>query len=289
MLKSMDVTKPDMQKGMPGAGALTALTIAGFDPSSGAGITADLAVFAAHGIFGIAAIAALTVQSTIGVRRTEPVDAELLAQTLAELQADLPPGGIKIGMLGGAAQVRAVIEFLRPLRTAPQRPIVVLDPVLRSSSGNALLDGEGTGALVEDLLPLVDAVTPNIDELAVLTGIACVDETEIRRAAETLAQKHPGLAVIATGGHRPTPDDLLLADGVWTTLPGERIETRATHGTGCAYSSALLCERLAGHGWPAAAAAAKSYVAEAMRSATPRGSGRGPMNLNWPVSKQKKK
>ena len=261
----------------------TALTIAGFDPSSGAGITADLAVFAAHSVFGTAAITALTVQSTLGVRRVEPVSPEILAQTLTELQADLPPAGIKIGMLGGLPQVRAVVDFLRGLA---QRPVVVLDPVLCSSSGKALLDDAGTAALIEYLLPLVDAITPNTEELAVLTGLPCSTEAEIRYAAESLVAKHPSLTIVATGGHRPKPDDLLLSRGEWTTLPGEWIETRATHGTGCAFSSALLCGRLAGQDWAAAAMAAKVYVAEAMRRATPRGAGRGPMRLDWPLAGQ---
>ena len=107
-----------------------ALTIAGFDPSSGAGITADLAVFAAHGVFGTAAVTALTVQSTRGVRRTEPIEAGLLAETLACLHDDLPPQGIKIGMLGGLEQVQTVAAYLRPLRSAKAKPLVVLDPVL---------------------------------------------------------------------------------------------------------------------------------------------------------------
>ncbi|SEB37824.1 bifunctional hydroxymethylpyrimidine kinase/phosphomethylpyrimidine kinase [Terriglobus roseus] len=258
----------------------TALTLAGFDPSSGAGITADLAVFAAHRVFGTAAITALTVQSTVGVRRVELVMPELLSQTLTELWADLPPAGIKIGMLGGLQQVRCVVEFLESL---PWRPLVVLDPVLRSSSGRALLEDEGIRALVEELLPLIDAMTPNTEELAVLSGLPCETEEGIHDAAESLARKHPNLVIVATGGHRPKPDDLLLAGGIWTTLPGDRIETSATHGTGCAFSSALLCGRLAGQNWPDAAAAAKAYVAQAMRTATPRGAGRGPMNLLWPI------
>jgi hydroxymethylpyrimidine/phosphomethylpyrimidine kinase len=258
----------------------TALTIAGFDPSSGAGVTADLAVFAAHRVFGTAAITALTVQSTVGVRRVEPVEPDVLSQTLAELLADLPAAGIKVGMLGGLQQVRCVIDFLRNL---PHRPVVVLDPVLRSSSGRSLLDQEGTRALVEDLLPLVDAITPNTEELAVLAGLPCGTEEQIRTAAEAIARKHPSLVIVATGGHRPKPDDLLLANEVWTTLRGDRIETSATHGTGCAFSSALLCGRLAGQDWPEAAAAAKAFVARAMQTATPRGAGRGPMNLLWPI------
>jgi hydroxymethylpyrimidine/phosphomethylpyrimidine kinase len=259
---------------------LTALTIAGFDPSSGAGLTADLLAFAAHGVFGTAAMSALTVQSTIGVKRVEPVSAEILEMTLATLWSDLPSLGIKIGMLGGAAQVRCVARFLHSLSC---RPVIVLDPVLRSSSGKALLDDKGTATLVHELLPLVDAVTPNTEELAVLAGAFCTTDEEIRSAAEALARSNPSLAIVATGGHRERPDDLLLIDGVWSLLHGERVETTSTHGTGCAFSSALLCARLAGKDWPAACGAAKAYVTEAMRTATPHGAGHGPMNLLWPL------
>ena len=121
----------------------TLLTIAGFDPSSGAGITADLAVFAAHGTFGCSAITALTVQSTLGVERVDPVDPTVLRETLACLELDLPAAGIKIGMLATREAVEVVAAYLEELRA--RRPcIVVLDPVLRSSSGAALLSPEGT-------------------------------------------------------------------------------------------------------------------------------------------------
>jgi hydroxymethylpyrimidine/phosphomethylpyrimidine kinase len=261
-----------------------ALTIAGFDPSSGAGITADLAVFAAHGVFGISAITALTVQSTIGVRRSQTTSPEFLSATLACLQEDLPPQGIKIGMLGRAEQVRAVANFLQPLRTTAARPIVVLDPVLRSSSGSVLLNEDGLGLLQTDLLPLVDVVTPNAEELADLTGLPCDTSEQITLAAQALTARYSDLTVIATGGDRPQPDDLLLHEGVLTMLRGERIETSATHGTGCAFSSALLCHMLHGDDMEAAATAAKRYVEQAMRTAVPRGRGRGPMNLLWPIS-----
>ncbi len=264
-----------------------ALTIAGFDPSSGAGITADLAVFAAHNVFGIAAITALTVQSTTGVQRVESVHAELLTETLACLETDLPPAGIKIGMLAGPAQVAAVAAYLRSLRTRERGPFVVLDPVLRSSSGKDLLSTEGLDCLQADLLPLVGIVTPNTEELSVLTGLPCGTQEEIEAATVALCDRYPGLSVLVTGGHRTRPDDVLLNGGRFSVLPGERIETRATHGTGCALSSALLCGLLRGNPYAQAACDAKAYVATAMRQAVPRGAGRGPMHLLWPLSRQK--
>ncbi len=272
----------DMDGSIPETG-LTALTIAGFDPSSGAGVTADLLVFAAHRVFGTAAITALTVQSTLGVRRTEAVDPALVAETLACLHADLPPDGVKVGMLGGAGQVEAVAAYLRTLRHRSPRTHIVLDPVIRSSSGAELLSPDGLQMLKNELLPLVDVITPNTEELSVLTGRLTKTDADVEAAAMHLVQQSPEMSVLATGGHRSVPDDLLLHEGRVIILRGERIATRATHGTGCAFSSALLCGLLNGFTMPEAALAAKAYVAQAMRSAMPRGAGNGPLDLLWPV------
>ena len=167
---------PNTDQAKPGKPKVV-LTIAGFDPSSGAGITADLQVFAAHGLFGTAAITALTVQSTLGVSYVEAVSAKTLRATLDHLVADLPPAGIKIGMLGSAEAVRTVADFVRSLSDVDGslKVPVVLDPVLRSSSGAALLVPEALEALRAELLPLVSWITPNLQELIQLvrsTGAA---------------------------------------------------------------------------------------------------------------------
>jgi hydroxymethylpyrimidine/phosphomethylpyrimidine kinase len=252
-----------------------ALSIAGFDPSSGAGITADLKVFASFHLYGVAAITSLTVQSTQGVLRTESVEPEILAETLACLADDIEISGVKMGMLGTAASVRAVARFLTATRIA--RKSIVLDPVLQSSSGRPLLDGEGIECLRRELLPLVGWITPNVDELAVLTG----RETgkSIPQAAAVLGGNYPGLNIVVTGGHLTRPDDFLrTASGEEFWFPGDRIETTATHGTGCAFSSALLARLLAGDTAPEAVAAAKKYVRSAMQAAYPIGKGRGPLH-----------
>jgi len=256
-----------------------ALTIAGFDPSSGAGITADLQVFAAHGLYGTACITALTVQSTHGVAGVEPV-ATLLGPTLDHLDADLPPAGIKIGMLATDEAVRVVAAYLAKVRG---RGIpVVLDPVIRSSSGAALLDAEGLAVLQQELLPMVDWITPNRDELAVLTGT----ESTVAEGLRELARRYPHLHIVATGGDNPgdgTVDLLLSPEGQLHRFAGERIQTTSTHGTGCAFSSALLARLVLGDTASAAVAAAKTYVAEALRQAPGLGSGNGPLNLLWPL------
>ncbi len=262
----------------------TALTIAGFDPSSGAGITADLQVFAAHGIFGISAITALTVQSTVGVRRVQPVDATILRETLDTLHADLPPHGIKIGMLGGVVQVAEVVRYLRLLEG--NKPVIVLDPVIRSSSGALLLEQKGLRMVQEELLPLVDVITPNVGELMLLAETSSEAEAAVQIATEMLAQATQA-SIVVTGGDRERPDDLVWTGGAWTRLPGEHIATKATHGTGCAFSSAMLCGMLQGFSVVESARSAKAYVAQAMRTATPHGAGKGPINLLWPVLQQK--
>lgn len=240
----------------------TLLTIAGFDPSSGAGITADLAVFAAHGYFGISAITALTVQSTQGVSRTQPVAPELLRETLAYLAADIDIAGVKIGMLATAANVEVVATFLATLQDVP----IVLDPVLRASSGRELLDPAGVEALARSLLPKVTWVTPNRSELPSLGVIP------------------PNVGVIVTAGDSDA-SDLVLANATQTWLHGEHLESRSTHGTGCAYASALLCNLVSAPDGLQAARNAKQYVTEAIRRAPRIGRGTGPMALYWPLQR----
>jgi hydroxymethylpyrimidine/phosphomethylpyrimidine kinase len=278
----------------------TVLTIAGFDPSSGAGVTADLMVFAAHGLFGTACITALTVQSTLGVRSTHPTPAPVVDSTLDCLAADIPPAGIKIGMLSGRDNIRIICRFLGNIHQTHEVQSrrfggsVVLDPVLRSTSGRELLDPAAIEALQEQLLPLVDWVTPNLDELKVLSGQSVSDRHDLRLACQALQnqlfEKNGGhrLGIFATGGHLDPPDDfLLLPSGEEVWLPGEHIATRSTHGTGCALSSAFLSRLVLGDPPKQAALAAKSYVAEAMKNATAIGSGNGPLHHLWPLLRVK--
>jgi hydroxymethylpyrimidine/phosphomethylpyrimidine kinase len=264
-----------------------ALTIAGFDPSNGAGITADLQVFAVHGIFGTSAITALTVQSTLGVAQVQPLDPTIFRHTLNHLTADLPPAGIKIGMLGNAAIARELADFLKQLDQIeagnPNIPII-LDPVILSSSGTALLDPTGLEILRNHLLPKITWLTPNWQELALITGEPVTTQQEARHALETLAQTYPHLHTIATAGDQPHPTDLLRTPaGQLHELPGTHVETNSTHGTGCAFSSALLSRLILGDQPLAAVTAAKAYIEGALRNAPNLGHGRGPMNLLWPL------
>ena len=239
-------------------------------------------VFAAHGLFGTSCITALTVQSTTGVRETHPVAAPIINATLRCLHEDLEPSGIKIGMLMTADAISAVADYLESIREAGLRTPVVLDPVLRSSSGKDLLSPGAMPMLRDRLLPLVDWITPNLAELELLTGSMKLTPDDIPEGARKLQALGSNLNVIVTCGGMHPPNDLLLvsrADGEW--LPGEHIETKATHGTGCTFSSALLSGLVQGRRPYESAILAKQYIAQAMRSANPLGSGNGPLNHLW--------
>jgi hydroxymethylpyrimidine/phosphomethylpyrimidine kinase len=180
--------------------------------------------------------------------------------------------------------VAVVAEFLEGLQGRGVQIPVVLDPVMRSSSGRELLDAEGVGVLRERLLPLVSWVTPNLEELGIMAGRIVMQRGDLPEAARDLQAMGRGLNVVATGGHLNPPDDLLLqAGGEMDWLPGEQIVSRSTHGTGCAFSSALLSRLVFGDAPLDAATMAKRYVAEAIRRAEPRGKGLGPLNPLWPL------
>jgi hydroxymethylpyrimidine/phosphomethylpyrimidine kinase len=268
----------------PAPNIRTLLTIAGHDPSSGAGITADLQTFAAHRLFGTSAITALTVQSTLGVEEIHPVLPTLLERTLNNLTADLPPSGIKIGMLGSdeiAATVAAFLAANRELKAPPIAPIV-LDPILRASSGAHLLPPEAVESLHLQLLPEVTWITPNWQELSALTGLPVEELAQAEVAAHALAHRHPHLHIVATAGDHTPPTDLLrLPTGEFHRFAGEHIETTSTHGTGCAFSSALLCLLVLKDTPIEAVRGAKHFVTEAIRQAPKLGHGRGPLNLFW--------
>ena len=253
------------------------LTIAGFDPSSGAGITADIKTIAAHGCYGVGCITALTVQSTAGVRRVEPIPGDLLEATLEELADDLEVSAVHIGMLGGKAAADAVAGFLSGRGLGN----VVLDPILRSSSGADLVDSEGLKSLVERLIPLATIITPNVDEAAVLTGLRVASLEQMRTAAGRL-HSIGASAVVVTGGHLEYPTDLLSFPGPQgyeqQTFKSGKLRSRSTHGTGCAFSTAIACHLAQGRSLPEAVLLAKSYVSAAISHAYPLGRGTGPLH-----------
>lgn len=261
------------------------LTIAGFDPSSGAGITADIKTIAAHGCYGVACITALTVQSTAAVRRIEALDAVLVAETLQELASDFEIAAVHIGMLGSAKIAQAVADFLQApeLQEAVgvRYPNIVLDPVLKSSSGADLVDAKGIKILAERLIPLADVLTPNVDEAEALTGLV-VRDLEGMKAAAARLHTMGVRAVVITGGHLDKAIDLLSFEtkkGVQLEVfRGERLQSNSTHGTGCAFSTAIACHLALDRGLAEATLLAKTYVSAAISSAPALGRGIGPVH-----------
>jgi hydroxymethylpyrimidine/phosphomethylpyrimidine kinase len=253
------------------------LSIAGHDPSSGAGVTADIKTMAAHGCYGLTCITALTVQSSLGVKRVEAVPAKVVRDTLEELAADCTISGVRIGMLGSAAVAEAVAAWLEGTR----RPNVVLDPILRASSGAELLEGRGAEVLRNRLIRLTDVITPNIEEAGALTDVAVGDLESMRLAAERLHELG-ARAVVVTGGHLKQPVDLLSVRIRGKVRQKEfkvkQVNSRCTHGTGCAFATALTCNLARGFELEDSVRASGRYVREAIAHGYRLGRGQGPVN-----------
>lgn len=250
------------------------LTIAGFDPSSGAGITADIKTVAAHGCYGVAAITALTVQSTAGVKQVTPVDPVLLRKTLEMLVADVKVSAVHVGMLGSGEIAAVIADFLR----GTLLPNVVLDTVLVSTSGTRLIDDSGIQVLREKLIPLASAITPNVDEAGVLTGLAISNPDEMKQAAERLHEMG-AKGVVITGGELEKATDILsLKSGDFQSFKSDRLDANFTHGTGCAFSTAIAANLAQGRPLPEAVLLAKAYVTAAIANGYPIGKGTNPVN-----------
>lgn len=248
------------------------LTIAGSDSGGGAGIQADLKTFAAHGAYGMSAITALTAQNTVGVRAVHEVPPEIVAAQIDAVFEDIGTDAVKIGMLASAPIVRAVADRLRFWK--PRH--VVLDPVMVAKSGDTLLRDDAVEALLEELVPLCEIVTPNLPELARMTG-----RPPSQEAAEELARRGP--AVLAKGGHAEGEEveDVLIVGGEVHRFRHPRLATTSTHGTGCTLSSAIAARLGRGEDLPRAVGGAIEYLQGAMKAAYPLGSGHGPVDHLW--------
>jgi hydroxymethylpyrimidine/phosphomethylpyrimidine kinase len=258
--------------------APTAVTIAGLDPSGGAGIAADLKTFSALGVYGAAIVTALTAQNTKGVFGIHDVPADFIAAQINAVFTDLAPGAVKIGMLGSSAAIDVVAAALDRYR--PRN--VVLDPVMVASSGQSLLQGDALGRL-RDLIARVRVLTPNLPEAAALLETAPArDEAQMRTQAQKLLALGAG-AVLIKGGHgsgAESVDFLLETSGEVLRLAMPRIATENTHGTGCTFASAIAAGLAKGLPLPAAAREAKAYVSAAIAAADRLGigSGHGPLH-----------
>jgi hydroxymethylpyrimidine/phosphomethylpyrimidine kinase len=249
------------------------LTIAGFDPSAGAGIAADLKSFAAHNCYGVAALTALTVQNTQGVTSVVPIEPGILRDSIRALLADGRINALKIGMVANRANAEVIREVLEANPSLP----AVLDPVYRSSSGMELTDADGFKVLREDLLSRVTVVTPNLDEAAALTGLK-VENVEGMKAAARKLIEMGARAVVVTGGQLDKAIDVFCAGPEIETFVGDRAKPDNTHGTGCTFSSAIAANLALGRQLRDAVVLAKAYVTEAIRKAYAVGPGRLPLN-----------
>lgn len=254
-----------------------ALTIAGSDPSGGAGIQADLKTFSALGAYGTSVITALTAQSTTGVTGVHVVPAEFVTQQLDTLVADVRIDAIKIGMLADADIAATVGRFL-----AAQRPeIVVLDPVMVATSGDRLLADDAVEG-IRALLPLSSLITPNLAEAAVLLGTGVARDVDEMVAQAVALQRLGAPRVLLKGGHLDGPRavDVLLDDAGITPVVAPRIPTENTHGTGCTLSSALAALRPRRTTWVQTVRDAKAWLTEALRHADELeiGHGHGPVH-----------
>jgi hydroxymethylpyrimidine/phosphomethylpyrimidine kinase len=250
-----------------------ALTITGSDPSGGAGIQADLKTFHQFGVYGQAVITLITVQNTLAVSRVETLSAGLVAEQIQAVIADIPPGAAKTGALGTAEIIEAVAAIAKGFHF----PLVV-DPVMVSKHGARLLAPDAENALRSNLLPRAFLVTPNLYEAEALTGLAIRAKEDMRAAAQRFLDLGcPN--VLIKGGHLPgEPLDLLYSADAAHFLPGTRVETRHTHGTGCTYSAAITAGLALGRPLLQAVMRAKSFIQRAIETAPGLGAGSGPVN-----------
>jgi hydroxymethylpyrimidine/phosphomethylpyrimidine kinase len=246
----------------------TCLTIAGSDSGGGAGIQADLKAFARCGVHGMSAITAITAQNTVGVQGVLPIPGEMIVAQVDSVASDIGVDAVKVGMLADEATIEAVVDALELVDGAP----VVVDPVMISESGAALLEPNAKVTLIERILPRAAVVTPNIPEARALSGLG--EEATSAQLAEAVLALGPQ-AVVVTGGHSEAGTDLLLDSGGSLWIEGPRYPTGASHGSGCTHSSALAAFLARGVELSDAARWAKEIAAEAVGNGL-RGIGSGP-------------
>jgi hydroxymethylpyrimidine/phosphomethylpyrimidine kinase len=251
-----------------------AFTIAGSDSGGGAGIQADLKTFAAYGVYGAAAITAVTAQNTVAVTRIQEIDPDVVAAQIDAVLEDIGADAVKTGMMGSAPILLAVAAALERHRA----PNLVVDPVMISKSGAALLRDDAVPVLVSRLLPLADVVTPNLPEAERLTGRRIDSDAARRDAARRIRDLGPRIVVLK-GGHDtgPTVVDLVYDGSAFEELRADRVATRSTHGTGCTFSAAIAAGLALGLTARDAIARARAYISAALLAAPGLGRGAGPL------------
>ena len=252
----------------------TALTIAGTDPSGGAGIQADIKTMTANGVYAMSAVTALTAQNTTGVYGILESTPEFLASQLDCIFTDIFPDAVKTGMLASTGLIEVIADKLKQYKAKN----IVVDPVMVATSGSRLISQEAVDALKELLLPLATVLTPNIPEAEVLSGLTISGPADMEKAAQAIGEAY-GCAVLCKGGHDLNDaNDLLWRDGTCKWFHGRRIDNPNTHGTGCTLSSAIASNLAKGCDLDTAVERAKAYLSGALAAMLNLGAGQGPMD-----------
>lgn len=252
----------------------SALTIAGTDPSGGAGIQADIKTLFANGVYGTSVITAVIAQNTQAVFDILNIPPDLIKKQLEAVFSDIPPLSVKIGMVGEMLQIRTIAETLRRYRAKN----IVVDPVMGSSSGRRFMTEQTMQEIKKELFPLATLITPNIPEAAAFTGIKILSQKDMEKAAALLARKY-GCAVLIKGGHRCSDaDDLFYLKDHPFWLRSERIENPNTHGTGCTLSSAIAANLAKGRNLHQSVSLAKAYIYDAIFARLDLGQKNGPID-----------
>lgn len=261
----------------------TCLSIAGSDPSGGAGIQADLKTMTMNGVYAMCAITALTVQNTLGVTNILEVEPEFLGQQIDAVFQDIRPDAVKVGMVSSAGLIRVIAQKLRQYGAQN----VVVDPVMVSTSGSRLLENDAAAALREELFPLAAVVTPNIPEAQALSGRDIHTPEDMEAAAKAVGDTY-GCAVLCKGGHSLNDaNDYLYCQGQGRWFLGQRIGNPNTHGTGCTLSSAIAANLAKGQNLETAVTNAKAYLSGALAAMLDLGHGSGPLDHAYPLRTHK--
>ena len=256
------------------------LTIAGTDPSGGAGIQADLKTFAAHKTYGMSVITSVVAQNTTGVKNVVDLPPEFIGEQMDSVFTDIFPDAVKIGMISNEEIIKVIVERLKKYKAKN----IVVDPVMVATSGSALMKSTAVKTLIEELLPLADVVTPNIPEAAVLSGVEINNKEDMEKAAKIMGNSIKA-AVLVKGGHlEDCADDLLYINGENHWLQGEKIDNPNTHGTGCTLSSAIAVNLAKGRNILEAVEKSKEYLTGAIKVGLDLGKGRGPLDHLYNIS-----
>jgi len=252
----------------------TALTIAGTDPSGGAGIMADLKSFQARDVYGLAVVTSVVAQNTMGVRMIQNIDLPVLDEQLACVFDDIPPAALKTGMIANMDMMHIIRKYVDG--SVPY----VMDPVMVATSGDHLIDQQAWDQFKAELMPVATLVTPNLSEAEYLVGFSIETESELEKAAQVILHEMGPKAVIMKGGHfgETAKDYLYIKGESCITYESPRFDTPHTHGTGCTFSAVITAELSKGKSLPEAVGIGKEFITKAIKENPGLGKGHGPVN-----------